>query len=92
MRRLEETFGKPHPALANYKPLAPQLEWLQAAFIRLHRRRQISQAGVQPLSHQDLMHFAEKVLRLPDAIVDSFVRIMEHTDNAVLSDFYNSRN
>lgn len=92
MRVLEEKFGKPHPELADYKPLAPQLEWLQAAFLRLHRRRQVTEIGLQPLPFETLTVFAEKIMNLKGDAMDSFIRIIEHIDNGVLHDFYVARN
>lgn len=88
MRRLERQFGRSHPELEGCAPLAPQLEWLQAAFFRLHRRRQHSESGLQPLSHQDMTHFTREVLNLPESSIGMVVRILEATDNAVLFDFY----
>lgn len=91
MRTLEEKFGRPHPELEQYRPLARELEWLQAAYFRLHRRRQISEIGLQPLSHQEIVHFAERVMHLKGEFSDAFIRIIEHVDNGVLYDSYKSR-
>lgn len=91
MRHLEERFGKPHPELEGYRPLPSQLEWLQAAYFRLHRRRHISEIGLQPLPFTDLTVFAEKVLSLEGDTYDAFIRIIEHVDSGVLYDFYKSK-
>ena len=91
MLTLEEKFGKPHPELEGYQPLAPELNWLQAAYFRLHRRRQISEIGLQPLPFTDLTVFAEKILHLEGDLSDAFIRIIEHVDSGVLYDFHKSR-
>lgn len=91
MRNLEERFGKPHPELEGYRPLAPQLQWLQAAYFRLHRRRHLSEIGLQPLPFDTLVLFAEKVLHLEGELSDSFIRIIEHVDSGVLYDFHKSK-
>lgn len=88
MRRLEAQFGKPHPELEGYKPLHSDLQWLETSFFRLHRRRQASESGIQPLSYQDITHFADRVIELPCHLVRTFTEIMEVTDHAVVSDYY----
>ena len=91
MRTLEEKFGTPHPELKEYRPLTPELNWLQAAYFRLHRRRQITEIGLQPLPFPDLVTFARDILRLDGEMFDTFIRIMEHVDSGVLYDFHKSR-
>lgn len=88
MRRLEKKTGKTHPLLDGCPPLAPELEWLQAAFLRLHRRRQHSESGLQPITHQELENFARNVIEVPPSTIPIVVRILEATDDAVLFDFY----
>lgn len=91
MRRLENVFGKPHPELEGVKPLHPDFVWLQTSFLRMHRRRQVNEGGLQPLSFLELTHFADRVLELPRSLVSTFVQIMESTDQAVLEDYFNRR-
>lgn len=92
MRRLEKVFGKPHPELEGFKPLHPQLEWIQTAYLRLHRRRKFYETGIQPLSFEEITHFADRVLELPRDLVSVFVQIIEVTDQAVLEDYFQKRN
>lgn len=91
MCRLEEAFGKPHPELEGYKPLRPEFEWLKNSYFRLHRRRQISEQGLQPIAFESMTHFADRVLELPGDMVSVFVQIIEATDQAVLEDYFKKR-
>ena len=91
MKRLEERFGKPHPELLGFRPLHKELQWLQTSFFRLHRRRRITESGLQPLAFQDITHFANEVIELPGDLKGFFIQIMEATDQAVLHDYYSQR-
>lgn len=88
MRKLEKQTGQPHPLLEQCPPLSSELEWLQAAFLRLHRRRQHTENGLQPLSHSELSNFIKNVLEVPHSYIGVVTRIFEATDDAVLYDFY----
>ena len=81
-------FGKKHPALESFKEPLPAFGWLTEAFFRLHRRRQHTENGFQPLTSLEITHFAGKVLRLNNDLKPLFFRCMEETDNAVLYDHY----
>lgn len=91
MKRLEEKFGKPHPELMGARPLHPELQWLQTSFFRLHRRRRVTESGLEPLAFQDITHFANEVIELPRDLKGFFIQIMEATDQAVLQDHYSQR-
>lgn len=91
MRRMEERFGKKHPELEGYRPLPSTLYWLQIAFFRMHRRRDIDEGGPKPLSYTAMIDYAEKIQRLKPHLVPFFVRVIEETDNAVLEDHRRSR-
>lgn len=88
MKDLELKFGKKHPALEDFKDPPPQFEWLPQAYFRLHRRRQHAEFGFQPLTFQDMTHFAKYVLNLGTALQPLFYRCMEAVDNAVVFDQY----
>lgn len=91
MRRLEKAFGKPHPELEGYKPLHPDLVWLETSYLRLHRRRRMTEVGLDPLAFAEITHFADRVLELPRDLVSVFVQIIEATDQAVLEDYFKKR-
>lgn len=43
---------------------------------------------MQPLSFEEMTHFADRVMELPRDIVSTFVQIIEATDQAVLEDYF----
>lgn len=88
MKDLEERFGRRHPALEGFKDPPPAMRWLVDAFFRLHRRRQHTENGFQPLQYQEMAHFSDHVLRVDRDLRRLYFRAMEETDNAVLYDHY----
>lgn len=88
---MEEKFGKPHPELENYKEPAKELGWIVESFFRLHRRRGISEFGMQPLTMVDIATFGSDILCLDKSLIKVFFRYMEEIDNAVLSDYYTTK-
>jgi hypothetical protein len=88
MKELETKFKKKHPGLEGFKEPHRMFSWLPNAFFRLHRRRQHAENGFQPLSLEEISHFADSVLRLDAALKPLFFRAMEEADNAVLYDHY----
>lgn len=92
MKVLEERFNRPHPELINHRPVPAQLIWLQSAFLRLHRRRRLSEQGIlQPLTLHEIVDFAERNLQVPKNLWPLFSWVMEETDNAVMEDYYAAR-
>lgn len=54
----------------------------------MHRRRQLTDNGFQPLTFGEITTFSREVLDLPQRLHRFFVRVMEEADNAVLHDHY----
>ncbi|MCY1365137.1 hypothetical protein D9M69_519710 [compost metagenome] len=88
MKTLEEKFGQKHPALEEFREPPPAFRWLPDAFFRLHRRRQLTESGYQPLPSREIADFGRRILRLDNTLFPLFVRCMEEADNAVLYDHY----
>lgn len=88
MQELEARFGKPHPELEGFKAPSRTFSWLVDAFFRLHKRRQLGESGIQPLSFTEIATYGEKVIRVSPDLVSLYVQTMEETDNAVLFDSY----
>jgi len=88
MKDLEEKFGRKHPALEDFKEPPPAMRWLVDSFFRLHRRRQHTENGFQPLQYQEMAHFADHVLQVDQDLRSLYFKTMEETDNGVLFDHY----
>lgn len=74
--------------MEKFREPLPPYRFLVDAFFRLHRRRQIGQHGIQPISYGDMADLAERVLRLPERLKDMYFAAIEATDNGVLYDHY----
>lgn len=89
MQAMEERFGRVHPEMKGYKPVPEHLLWLQSAFFRLHRRREVTETGgYRPISYEDMERFGQRVLKLPEDVMDFFMSAIEEIDEAVLSDYH----
>ena len=57
-------------------------------FFRLHRRRQLSDNGFQPLSYGEICDYCDKVKQVHPSLRDWLIRTLEEIDNGVLYDYY----
>lgn len=85
---MEKKFGRKHPKLESFKEPLPPYRFLADAFFRLHRRRQLTESGYQPLPFNEMADFCERVLRLPKDLHSLYYLAIEETDNGVLYDHY----
>lgn len=85
---MEERFGRKHPAMENFREPLPPYRFLVDAFFRLHRRRQFSQHGYQPIAYQEMADFGERVLGLHPSMMKLYYAAMEAADNGVLYDHF----
>ena len=74
--------------MEKFREPLPPYRFLVEAFFRLHRRRQFSQHGYQPLAYQEMADFGERVLRLHPTMMSLYYRAMEAADNGVLYDHF----